>query len=169
MKNLTCVWRNIYNTARATHSRYYKHFAKHACDFSLILLEPCNFLYKLYCLQKVSDIPYNVILWHFIGSRLDFEYPYIFTILYIFTMENIWQIHVFCPRLARARVGSQDKQVITHYGPPTLLAVAPMTRRFTQISGSLTSPVPRYFAPLPPPLSPVLILAKSTPLNSTNQ
>ena len=45
MKNLTCVWRNIYNTARATHSRYYKHFAKHACDFSLILLEPCNFLY----------------------------------------------------------------------------------------------------------------------------
>ena len=47
MKNLTCVWRNIYNTARATHSRYYKHFAKHACDFSLILLEPCNFLYKL--------------------------------------------------------------------------------------------------------------------------
>ena len=71
------------------------------------------------------------ILWHFIGSRLDFEYPYIFTILYIFTMENIWQIHVFCPRLARARVGPQDKQVITHYGPPTLLAVAPMTRRFT--------------------------------------
>ena len=48
MKNLTCVWRNIYNTARATHSRYYKHFAKHACDFSLILLEPCNFLYKTY-------------------------------------------------------------------------------------------------------------------------
>ena len=31
--------------ARATHSRYYKHFAKHACDFSLILLETCNFLY----------------------------------------------------------------------------------------------------------------------------
>ena len=24
-----------------------KLFAKHACDFSLILLEPCNFLYKL--------------------------------------------------------------------------------------------------------------------------
>ena len=45
MKNLTCVWRNIYNTARATHSRYYKHFAKHPCNFSLILLEPCNFLY----------------------------------------------------------------------------------------------------------------------------
>ena len=48
MKNLTCVWRNIYNTARAMHSRYYKHFAKHACDFSLILLEPCNFLYLSY-------------------------------------------------------------------------------------------------------------------------
>ena len=54
MKNLTCVWRNVYdaisrnvyNTARATHSLYYKHFAKDACDFSLILLEPCNFLYK---------------------------------------------------------------------------------------------------------------------------
>jgi hypothetical protein len=46
MKNRTCVWQNIYNTARATHSRYYKYFAKHACDFSLILLEPCNFLYK---------------------------------------------------------------------------------------------------------------------------
>ena len=49
MKNLTCVWRNIYDTSRATHSRYYKHFAKHACDLSLILLEPCNFLYKLPC------------------------------------------------------------------------------------------------------------------------
>jgi hypothetical protein len=36
VKNHTCVWRNIYNTARATHSRYYKYFAKHACDFSLI-------------------------------------------------------------------------------------------------------------------------------------
>ena len=24
---------------------YYKHFAKHASDFSLILFEPCNFLY----------------------------------------------------------------------------------------------------------------------------
>ena len=25
---------------------YYKHFAKNVCDFSLILLGPCNFLYK---------------------------------------------------------------------------------------------------------------------------
>ena len=33
-ENLTRVW------------RYYKHFVKHACDISLILLEPCNFLYK---------------------------------------------------------------------------------------------------------------------------
>ena len=32
MKNLTCVWRNIYNTARAMHSRYHKHFAKHVCN-----------------------------------------------------------------------------------------------------------------------------------------
>ena len=37
--------------ARATHSRYYKHFAKHACDFLLILLKPCNFLYKLHSTQ----------------------------------------------------------------------------------------------------------------------
>ena len=35
--------------------------------------------------------------------------------------------------------------------PATLLTVAPMTRRFTKISGSLTSPGPRYFVPLPPP------------------
>ena len=27
------------NTARATHSRYYEHFAKQVCDFALILLE----------------------------------------------------------------------------------------------------------------------------------
>ena len=64
MKNLTCVWRNIYNTARATHSRYYKHFAKHACDFSLILLEPCNFLYKfnklLYTDTALQDTSKNV-------------------------------------------------------------------------------------------------------------
>jgi hypothetical protein len=45
MKNHTCVCRNIYNTARATHSRYYNYFVKYACDFSLILLEPCNFQY----------------------------------------------------------------------------------------------------------------------------
>ena len=50
-------------------------------------------------------------------------------------------------RQARARVGSQDKQVITHYGLPTILIVAPTTRRFTKISSPLTSPGPRYFAP----------------------
>ena len=50
-------------------------------------------------------------------------------------------------------VGSQDKQVITHYGPLTILTVAPMTKRFTKILGLLTSPGPRYFAApdLPPP------------------
>ena len=32
---------------------------------------------------------------------------------------------------------------------PTLLTVAPMTRRFTKISGPLTCPGPRYFAPPP--------------------
>ena len=36
--------------------------------------------------------------------------------------------------------------------PPTLLTVAPMTRRFTKISDPLTSPGPRYFAPLLPAL-----------------
>ena len=40
MKNPTFVWQNIYNTACAyTLSRYYKHFANYACDFSLLLLE----------------------------------------------------------------------------------------------------------------------------------
>ena len=29
MKNRMRVWRNVYNTARATHSWYYKYFAKH--------------------------------------------------------------------------------------------------------------------------------------------
>ena len=46
MKNPTCVWRSIYNTARGLHLRCYKLFAKHAFDFLLILLGPCNFLYK---------------------------------------------------------------------------------------------------------------------------
>ena len=50
-------------------------------------------------------------------------------------------------RLARARVGSQDKQVsITHYGPHPL-----NSRTHDRISGPLTSPGPRYFAFLPPP------------------
>ena len=52
---------------------------------------------------------------------------------------------------ARARVGPQDKQLITHCGPPTLLAVAPITRRFTKISPPppLTSSGPRYFPSYP--------------------
>ena len=37
-KSHLCSWRN---TARAC----YQYFAKHACDFSLIPLESCNFLY----------------------------------------------------------------------------------------------------------------------------
>ena len=56
MKNCTCVWRNIYNTARATHSRYYKYFTKHACNFSLILLEPCNFLYISMACLYISHV-----------------------------------------------------------------------------------------------------------------
>ena len=64
--------------------------------------------------------------------------------------------------LARARVRvsmvrPQDKQVITHYGPPTILTIDPFTRRFTTISGHLTSPDPRYFAFPCPPLSPALL------------
>ena len=44
--------------------------------------------------------------------------------------------------------------MIAHYGPPTILTVAPMTRRFTKVSGPLTSPGPRYFAPAAsPPLA----------------
>jgi hypothetical protein len=59
MKNHTCVWQNIYNTARAMHSRYYKYFAKHACDFLLTLLEPCNFLYILPIMLKIFNKNYR--------------------------------------------------------------------------------------------------------------
>jgi hypothetical protein len=48
-----CVWRNIYNTARATHTRYYKYFAKHAWTFSLTLLEHLTFL----CKSTVTSLP----------------------------------------------------------------------------------------------------------------
>ena len=48
MNNLTCVWRNIYSSALATHSRHYKHFAKpvhvvRTCDFSLESLSKRRF------------------------------------------------------------------------------------------------------------------------------
>ena len=69
MKNHTCVWRNIYNTARATHSRYYKYFAKHACDFSLILLEPCNFLYKSKAKYEIST--HSLPRWRKLKELLD--------------------------------------------------------------------------------------------------
>jgi hypothetical protein len=82
MKNHTCVWRNIYNTARATHSRYYKYFAKHACDFSLILLEPCNFLYILFkgtakCECSFSQQPLIYLRkYNFLYKHLDFRSRY---------------------------------------------------------------------------------------------
>ena len=60
------------------------------------------------------------------------------------------------PRLARATVGPQDKQVITHYDPPTPLTVASMTRRFTEISGPPNQSGPQVFPP-PAPLSPALV------------
>ena len=37
MKSHTRVWRNAYDTASVSHSRYYKYFAKHKRDFLLIL------------------------------------------------------------------------------------------------------------------------------------
>ena len=37
MKNHTHVWRNVYNTVSAKYKRYYEYFAKHKCDFSLML------------------------------------------------------------------------------------------------------------------------------------
>ena len=75
MKNLTCVWRNIYNTARATHSRYYKHFAKHASDFLLILLEPCNFLYKfIHDISIFKSSMHNVYFYDFFGDFLIGKY-----------------------------------------------------------------------------------------------
>ena len=45
-KNLTCVCFSLV-------------FAKHACDFSLILLEPCNFLYKH--LKNTVEYPYTLV------------------------------------------------------------------------------------------------------------
>ena len=77
MKNCTCVWRNIRNTARASHSRYYEYFAKHACNFSLILLEPCNFLYKFYIfsskiLHSICNSCYSSIIpFHFCWFEFD--------------------------------------------------------------------------------------------------
>ena len=44
MANLKVFIAKVCETYRRQH--YYKHFAKHACDFSLILLEHCNFLYE---------------------------------------------------------------------------------------------------------------------------
>ena len=60
------------------------------------------------------------------------------------------------PRLARATVGPQDKQVITHYEPPTPLTVASMTRRFTEISGAPNQSGPQV-SPLPPSRLPWLV------------
>ena len=62
--------------------------------------------------------------------------------------------YIRCFYLARARVGPQDKEVITHNGPPTILTVAPMTRRFTKISGPSNQSGPQVFCP--PPLPPSL-------------
>ena len=54
-------------------------------------------------------------------------------------------------RLARARVGPQDKQGRAPGGPPALLTVAPMTRRFNlpRFRAYLTSPGLRYSPPPP--------------------
>ena len=41
-----------HTTVGLAQARPNKHFAKHACDFSLILLEPCNFLYLSFVLQN---------------------------------------------------------------------------------------------------------------------
>ena len=49
--------------------------------------------------------------------------------------------------------------MIAHFGPSTLLTVAPMTKRFTKIFGPLTSLGPRYFSPCP---SPIAGLAQNT-------
>ena len=54
-------------------------------------------------------------------------------------------------------VGPQDKQLITHYGPPTLDS-STMTRCFIKISGPPNQSSPRYFAPPCPPLLPALML-----------
>ena len=47
MKNCTRVWRNIRNIASAKHERYYEYFAKHKCNFSLILREQVQFPFNI--------------------------------------------------------------------------------------------------------------------------
>ena len=54
-------------------------------------------------------------------------------------------------RPARAVVGPQDKQVITHYGPSTLLTAAQWPVVLSKFRGPQTSSGPRYFAPPWPP------------------
>ena len=69
MKNCTCVWRNIRNTARASHSQYYEYFAKHACNFSLILLEPCKMKSRYRLIGDDGHLYYKQELQTAINSR----------------------------------------------------------------------------------------------------
>ena len=48
--------------------------------------------------------------------------------------------------------GPRDKQMPEHYGPPTFLTVAPVTRRVTKISGPISYPPPSLTLPLPCPI-----------------
>jgi hypothetical protein len=67
-----CVWRNIYNTARATHTRYYKYFAKHAWKFSLTLLDFLIFLCKS---QFIKSVTPSIVTRHQVDA--DQDYPFI--------------------------------------------------------------------------------------------
>ena len=52
VKNCTRVWRNIRNSASAEHERYYEYFAKHKCNFSLILREQMQFPFNIIFYDK---------------------------------------------------------------------------------------------------------------------
>ena len=74
-------------------------------------------------------------------KKLGYTETIIFVRVFQYTNLSIYR------RLATARIGAQDKQVITHYGPPTLLTAIPMTRCFTKISGPLHQSEPQIFCP----------------------
>ena len=119
MKNLTCVWRNIYNTARATHSRYYKHFAKHACDFSLILLEPCNFLYKFKSHARLETFQIDMVT---IQIRSPVNGVYMYIMKHMEIVNTIWQCNQ--PQLGFLRVlrlpPTRNVNRVVHYSQKPL-------------------------------------------------
>ena len=75
---------------------------------------------------------------HMMNFPMSFNQFTCFTLFYI--KWGLWKCGV---SKAGERQGRAPGQAITHYGPPSLLTVAPMTRRLTKIS---------VFCPPPPAL-----------------